>query len=149
MSGLVETKQYRIGELAKLASVSPRTIDYYTSLGLIEPSGRSEKNYRLYNDETLIRLQRIEQMKKDKFTLDEIKASLEEWRKVSSAEQVTQKLTELELRLSQLQRDVKQLEPVIKNLKPRQANKFYTRVMPQTIACIEALMLLLNKNNLM
>lgn len=144
-----EMKQYRIGQLAKLASVSSRTIDYYTSLGLIEPSGRSSKNYRLYNDETLIRLQRIEQMKKDKFTLDEIKESLENWDKVSKAEEVTQKLSEFEQRLTQLQREVKELEPVIKNLKPKQANKFYTRVMPQTIACMEALMLLMNKNNLM
>ncbi|MFD1953418.1 MerR family transcriptional regulator [Paenibacillus thailandensis] len=142
-------KQYRIGELAKLASVSSRTIDYYTSLGLIEPSGRSEKNYRLYNDETLIRLKRIEQMKKDKFTLDEIKASLDEWSKVSPAEQVSQKLADLELQLTRLQREVKELEPVIKTLKPKQANKFYTRVVPQTIACIEALMILMNKNNLM
>lgn len=144
-----EMKQYRIGELAKLASVSSRTIDYYTSLGLIEPSGRSEKNYRLYNDETLIRLKRIEQMKKDKFTLDEIKASLDEWSKVSPAEQVSQKLADLELQLTRLQREVKELEPVIKTLKPKQANKFYTRVVPQTIACIEALMILMNKNNLM
>ncbi|QAY66400.1 MerR family transcriptional regulator [Paenibacillus protaetiae] len=142
-------KLYRIGELSKLASVSARTIDYYTSLGLIEPMERSTKNYRLYSDETLIRLKRIEQMKKDKFTLDEIKSALSEWDKVSSAEQVTQRMTDLERHLSQLQREVKELEPVLKSLKPKQVNKVYTRLMPQTIACIEALMILLNKNNLM
>lgn len=55
---------YRIGELSKLAQISARTIDYYTSIGLIEPAERSAKNYRLYSDETLQRLERIEQMKK-------------------------------------------------------------------------------------
>lgn len=55
---------YRIGELSKLAAVSARTIDYYTTIGLIEPAKRSDKNYRLYSDETLQRLERIEELKK-------------------------------------------------------------------------------------
>lgn len=140
---------YRIGELSKLANISPRTIDYYTSLGLIEPAERSAKNYRLYAHETLLRLERIEQMKKDKYTLDEIKATIESWSKITPEEQVSRKLTDLQLHLSQLEREVKELEPVIKNLKPRQANHLYTRLMPQTAACIEALMLLINKSSLM
>ncbi|MFC4778600.1 MerR family transcriptional regulator [Paenibacillus sp. GCM10023252] len=140
---------YRIGELAGLAEVSARTIDYYTSLGLIAPAARSDKNYRLYNDETLERLQRIEQLKKDKYTLDEIKANLDSWSKVTPEEQVSRRLTDLQLHLSQLEREVKELEPVIKKLKPRQANHLYTRLMPQTAACIEALMILINKGPLM
>ena len=67
-------KLYKIGELAKLADVSPRTIDYYTKLSLIEPEKRSDTNYRLYSDETLTRLKRIESMKNEKYTLEEIKA---------------------------------------------------------------------------
>jgi len=140
---------YRIGELSKLASISPRTIDYYTSLGLIAPAKRSDKNYRLYASETLARLERIEEMKKDKYTLDEIKAQLNSWSKITQEEQLSRKLTDLQLHLSQLEREVKELEPVIKNLKPRQANHLYTRLMPQTAACIEAIMLLINKGNLM
>ncbi|MDQ8736239.1 MerR family transcriptional regulator [Paenibacillus sp. LHD-38] len=140
---------YRIGELSKLAHISPRTIDYYTSIGLIEPAERSAKNYRLYSDETLRRLERIEQMKKDKYTLDEIKAAIESWSKITAEEQVSRKLTDLQHHISQLEREVKELEPVIKNLKPRQANHLYTRLMPQTAACIEALMLLINKSSLM
>ncbi|GGG55789.1 MerR family transcriptional regulator [Paenibacillus radicis (ex Gao et al. 2016)] len=144
-----DTKLYRIGELAKLANISARTIDFYTSMGLIEPSERSAKNYRLYNDETLLRLERIEKMKKEKYTLDEIKASLEAWGNVTAEEQVSQKLMDLQQHLSQLEREVKELEPVLKQMKPRQANKLYTRLMPQTAACIEALMLLINKGNFM
>ncbi|MCM3627190.1 MerR family transcriptional regulator [Paenibacillus glycanilyticus] len=144
-----DTKLYRIGELAKLANVSSRTIDYYTSMGLIEPSERSAKNYRLYQDETLVRLKRIEQMKQEKYTLDEIREALEGWSKITAEEQVSQKLTDLQHHLSQLEREVKELEPVIKQLKPRQANRLYTRLMPQTAACIEALMLLINKGPFM
>lgn len=140
---------YRIGELSRLAKVSARTIDYYTSMGLIEPAKRSDKNYRLYSHETLQRLERIEDMKKDKYTLDEIKASLDSWSKVTPEEQISLKLTEIQQHLTQLEREVKELEPVIKQLKPRQAHRFYTTLTPQTAACIEALMLLMNKGSLM
>lgn len=140
---------YRIGELSKLAMVSARTIDYYTSIGLIEPAERSNKNYRLYSHETLQRLERIEDMKKDKYTLDEIKANLDSWSNISPEEQISLKLTEIQQHLTQLEREVKELEPVIKQLKPRQADRLYTRLTPQTAACIEALMLLMNKSSLM
>ncbi|OXM16896.1 MerR family transcriptional regulator [Paenibacillus herberti] len=139
----------KIGELSKQAQVSSRTIDYYTKLGLIHPESRSEGNYRLYSTETLERLRRIEQLKKEKYTLDEIKQALDSWNDVSSVSQVTQRLSDLQLHLSQLEREVKELEPVIQNLKPKQANKAVKRLIPQTAACIEALMLILNKGNFM
>ncbi|UVI28059.1 MerR family transcriptional regulator [Paenibacillus spongiae] len=146
---MAEKKLYRIGELSKLAEVSPRTIDFYTSIGLIAPDSRSAKNYRLYSDETLLRLQRIVQMKKDKYSLEEIRTSLEEWEKISSEEHVSSKLTDLELHLERLQREVKELEPVLSQLKPKQAKMMFKRLVPQTAACVEALMLLLNKGGLM
>jgi len=145
----MEAALYRIGELSKLANISARTIDYYTSMGLIEPAKRSDKNYRLYSHETLRRLERIEEMKKDKYTLDEIKASLDTMGKISPDEQISLKLTEIQQHLTTLEREVKQLEPVIKKLKPRQADRLYSMLTPQTAACIEALMLLINKSTLM
>ncbi|EXX86977.1 transcriptional regulator [Paenibacillus darwinianus] len=144
-----KVKLYRIGELAKKANVSPRTIDFYTTIGLIQPVKRSAKNYRLYGSETLDRLERIEQMKNEKLTLDEIKTVLDQWSKVSPEEHIHRKLTDLQLHLSQLERDVKELEPVIGRLKPQQAKNVYKRLMPQTAACIEALMILINKGPLM
>ncbi len=146
---MVASQLFRIGELSKLANISSRTIDYYTSIGLIEPVKRSEKNYRLYGLETLERLMRIEELKKDKYTLEEIKENLDSWSKITSEEKITLKLTEIQQHLSQLEREVKELEPVIEQLKPRQANRLYTRIMPQTAACVEALMLLMNKSNLL
>ena len=139
----------RIGELAKKAGVSPRTIDFYTSIGLIQPVKRSAKNYRLYGIETLERLERIEQLKKEKYSLDEIKAALDQWGRIPPDEQVSRKLTDLQLLLGKLQRDVKELEPALEKLKPQQARHVYKRLMPQTAACVEALMLLLGKGPLM
>ncbi|MEF2248483.1 MULTISPECIES: MerR family transcriptional regulator [unclassified Paenibacillus] len=144
-----EAIYYRIGELASLAQISPRTIDYYTSIGLIEPVKRSEGNYRLYTNETLIKLERIEQLKKNKLSLEEIKAVLSNWHLITEEETVSQRLADIQLQLTKLEREVKELEPVIQQLKPRQARRLYTRLMPQTAACIEALMILMNKSSLM
>jgi DNA-binding transcriptional MerR regulator len=88
-------------------------------------------------------------MKHDKYSLDEIKRTLSDWDRVTSEEEVNQKLSDLQHQLAKLEREVKELEPVIEQLKPRQANRLYTRLLPQTAACIEALMLIMNKSNLM
>lgn len=137
-------KLYRIGELAKLADVSERTIDYYTKLGLISPEKRTQKNYRLYSSETLARLERINQMKQEKYTLEEIREKLDQWNEVSPEEQVTEKLSSLEIHMLQLQREVKELEPLISSLQPNQARRAFSNLMPQSLACIEALRILLN-----
>lgn len=140
---------YRIGELSVLSGISPRTIDYYTGLGLLSPSKRSAGNYRLYDDETLSRIRRIEHLKAQKFTLEEIKEQFASLDRVTHDEEVNRKLTELQTHLTQLEREVKELEPVLDQLKPQQAKRLFRAITPQTAACVEALLLLLGKSNFM
>lgn len=132
-----------------MSETSPRTIDYYTKLGLIFAEKRSETNYRLYSDETLARLKRIETLKKEKFTLEEIKANLDQLNKVSQDEAVTEKLTSLQMRMRQLEREVKEISPLLAEMKPRQAKNAFNTLATQSAACIEALLLLLGKGPLM
>lgn len=141
----MEGRLYKIGQLSKLAKLSPRTIDYYTNLGLIQPEKRSDSNYRYYSDETLARLQRISQMKNEKYTLEEIKASLNQLDKVSHVEQVTDRLAALQLQLTHLEREVKELGPIIEQLKPAQAQNLSKMITPRCAALVEALLLLLGK----
>ena len=68
--------EYRIGELAEIAQVSKRTIDYYTKLGLLEAK-RSESNYRYYSTEAIETLRFIEHCKKMRISLEEIKNLLQ------------------------------------------------------------------------
>jgi len=140
---------YRIGELSSLAGISSRTIDYYTGMGLLVPAKRSTGNYRLYGEETLSRLRRIEQLKAQKFSLEEIREQFSSHDKVAADETVNRKLEDLQTHLAQLEREVKELEPVLERLKPRQAQKLYQAITPQTAACVEALLLLLGKSNFM
>lgn len=144
-SGLIGVaKLYRIGELAKAAEVSERTIDYYTKLGLIRPETRTQTNYRLYSSETLLRLTRINEMKREKYSLEEIREKLKQWEKLSG-EEVTEKLSALEIHMQQLEREVKELQPIISKLSPNQAKRAFAELMPQSLACIEALRIILNQ----
>jgi DNA-binding transcriptional MerR regulator len=138
-----DMKLFRIGELAKNAGVSERTIDYYTKLGLIAPEERTQKNYRLYSHETLTRLERIVQMKQEKYSLEEIKQSLEKWRLVSTEEQVASKLTTLELHVQQLEREVNELKPLLGEMKPVQARKMMAGLLTKSAGTMEALKILL------
>jgi len=143
-----DRKLFKIGELAALCEVSPRTIDYYTKIGLIEPTERSSTNYRLYGDETLQQLKRIEWLKQQKLTLEEIKGLLLGIGKVTSEEAVTDRLTALRLQMIQLEREAKAIAPILEQLKPKQARSLLKSLSPQTAACIEALLLLLGKGPL-
>lgn len=62
----------RIGDLAKLAGVTLRTIRYYHSIGLLPPGNREDHGQHYYTEESLIRLRKIGQLKKLGLSLDEI-----------------------------------------------------------------------------
>ncbi len=51
--------RYSIGEVAKRADVSTRTLRYYQELGLLDPSGASQGGNRRYSEADVVRLQRI------------------------------------------------------------------------------------------
>ncbi len=51
--------QYTTGEIAKLAGVTVRTVQYYDSRGILVPSDFSEGGRRLYNDADLSKLKMI------------------------------------------------------------------------------------------
>ncbi len=63
----------KIGELATLFGVTSRTIRYYEELGLIEASNRTEGLHRRYPPDAVIRLKRIEELKRLGLTLGQIR----------------------------------------------------------------------------
>jgi DNA-binding transcriptional MerR regulator len=56
-------KYYKIGELANLVAVSPRTIRYYEEIGLLNSIGRIEGGKRVYTDRDYQRLKFIKRLK--------------------------------------------------------------------------------------
>lgn len=49
----------RIGQLARAAGLTEKTLRYYDKIGLLTPTGRSASGYRIYDDEALDRLRFI------------------------------------------------------------------------------------------
>lgn len=66
-----------IGQLAKRAGVTIRTLRYYDKIGLIVPSDYKEGGHRLYSIDDLIRLQQIQSLKFIGFSLKDINNLLE------------------------------------------------------------------------
>ncbi|MFJ7931751.1 MerR family transcriptional regulator [Peribacillus sp. NPDC096448] len=73
-----------MGELAEMANVTKRTIDYYTNLGLLKAE-RSASNYRYYSVGELERLRRIEGYKRENLSLEDIKEILKKDKEAASA----------------------------------------------------------------
>jgi MerR family copper efflux transcriptional regulator len=61
----------RIGELARRAGVTTRTVRYYEGLGLLV-SRREGSGHRQYDDDALTRMAKIDWLKRMGLTLDEI-----------------------------------------------------------------------------
>ncbi|ETS29507.1 zinc-responsive transcriptional regulator [Photorhabdus temperata] len=63
---------YRIGQLAKLANVTPDTVRFYEKQGMMEHQNRTEGGYRLYTEQDLQRLRFIRYAKQLGLTLEAI-----------------------------------------------------------------------------
>jgi DNA-binding transcriptional MerR regulator len=64
---------WTVGEVAKMAKVSVRTLHHYDAVGLLGPSDRSDAGYRLYEMADLERLQQALFFKELGFSLEEIR----------------------------------------------------------------------------
>ena len=62
----------RIGDVAERAEVTPRTIRYYESIGLVPEGDREGSGQHYYAEETIARLRKIDQLKKLGLSLEEI-----------------------------------------------------------------------------
>lgn len=64
--------KYTAGELAKKLGVTARTVRFYDEKKLLVPCDYSESGYRLYNDDSALRLQKILMLKFMDFSLEQI-----------------------------------------------------------------------------
>ncbi|SCF41743.1 DNA-binding transcriptional regulator, MerR family [Micromonospora purpureochromogenes] len=69
---------YTVGQVAKAARVTVRTLHHYDEIGLLSPSGRTAAGYRRYDDADLERLQHIRFYRELGFPLEEIAAILDD-----------------------------------------------------------------------
>lgn len=69
---------YTAGELAKKLGVSARTVRFYDEKNLLTPRGYSDAGYRLYDDESAKRLQKILMLRFMDFSIEQIAEMMQE-----------------------------------------------------------------------
>ena len=66
----------KIGELSKKSGLSAHTLRYYEKQGLLQVSGRSESNYRIYSIDDLATARFIKRSRDMGFSLEEVEVFL-------------------------------------------------------------------------
>lgn len=100
-----ETKvkqSYTIGELAELAGVSTKTLRVYENKGLLLPERNKENRYRLYTEEAVRKLERIQLMKYLGFSLDRIEEFLFRYEQIGREEMLLTQKRMLERKRAEL-----------------------------------------------
>jgi MerR family transcriptional regulator, Zn(II)-responsive regulator of zntA len=99
----------RIGDLAKKAGTTLRTIRYYEQLGLIAPTSRTKGGFRLYAEEELRRLRLIKNLQLLDIPLAQVKLFFDQRRRGRVASDIApairsilqRQLLEMENRIAQ------------------------------------------------
>ena len=67
------TRQFSIGQLAKVVGVTPKTIRYYESVGVLPPPDRNDARYRVYCELDVRRLELVRRARALDMRLPEIR----------------------------------------------------------------------------
>ena len=73
----MDTKYYKIDEVATITGLTKRTLRYYEELELIIPK-RTDASYRLYSEEDIVNINRIKDLRESLgFCLNDVKVILD------------------------------------------------------------------------
>ena len=99
-------KKMTSGEIAKKVGVSQKAIRLYDEKGLLKPADYSEGNYRLYDKESILVLEKIIALKHIGFTLEEIYDNLVVGKNMDIVESLNQQLEILEQKKAEIQKTI-------------------------------------------
>lgn len=85
----------QVGDLARETGRTVRAIHLYEELGLLAPAGRSKGRYRLYADDSLMRIRWIGRLQEMGFSLGDIQTVVREWERIESAPGATRRMREV------------------------------------------------------
>lgn len=98
---------YKIGDFAKIVDIPVRTLRFYDTYGVLQPSEIDDYNgYRYYSDENIVECELIKLLKSLDFTLEEIAL----YKNCIDEEILKKKKKEIEERMYLLQLKHKRLE---------------------------------------
>ena len=106
-------KKMTSGEIAEKTGVSQKALRLYDEKGLLKPVGYTEGNYRLYDNESLVVLEKIIALKNVGFSLEEIKQALERGDQEPITEIIKKQIEITEQKILDLQLAVKRMRAVL------------------------------------
>ena len=99
-------KKMTSGEIAKKVGISQKAVRLYDEKGLLKPSDYSEGNYRLYDKEAILILEKIIALKQVGFTLEEIYENLILGKNMDITESLNQQLELMEKKKQELEKTI-------------------------------------------
>ena len=107
----------QIKQLAALANVSPKTIRYYESIGVLPEPGRSPNGYREYEDSDVERLKLVLGARRLQFSLDDVSEIIAmRDRREAPCRKVLDKLSEKADEVAQRIVELRRLEQELRHL---------------------------------
>ena len=70
-------REWKVGELAKLAGLTVRTLRYYDQIVLFSPSGHTDSGYKNYIESDIAQLQQVLSLKELGLSLDQVKSVID------------------------------------------------------------------------
>jgi DNA-binding transcriptional MerR regulator len=116
-----------ISALARSSGLSRSTLLYYDRLGLLKPSERSGKGYRLYTTAEAARLEQICVYRQIGIPLGEISKLLEKPGKSASLEILRRRLRNLDLEIVELRRQQRAIVELLKHKQLRKGIKMLNK----------------------
>ena len=110
-------KLYTIGQLAKLAGISTKTLRVYERKGLLIPERNEDNSYRLYGEEAVRTLEKIQLMKWLDFSLDQIAEFLQLYENVSREKMLLEQKRLLEKKRAQLNTVIAHVDRAVQECK--------------------------------
>jgi Cu(I)-responsive transcriptional regulator len=116
------SKEFSIGDMARIARTKVQTIRYYEDIGLMPAPARTEGNQRRYSESHLDRLAFIRHARELGFSVEAIRSLLDLYDKPASPCDVADRiasdyLSEVESKIKRLQSLKKELNRMIKECK--------------------------------
>lgn len=106
-------KKMTSGEIAKKTGVSQKAIRLYDEKGLLKPTEYSEGNYRLYDKEALLVLEKIIALKQIGFSLEEIHDNLAADKDVNITDALNRQLQIMEARKYEIEKAIASIKSVL------------------------------------
>lgn len=78
MSELVTGPMLRVGDLAKAAGLTVRTLHHYEQIGILQPTSRNTAGHRLYGGEAVTRLYQLVRLRSLGMSLHQIQRALDD-----------------------------------------------------------------------